>query len=95
MRCSKRWAKPVLPATSFFEPTWYQTLKATMGALWSSWTIKVNPLSRVNFWKGMSILAVWAARKGAARTTKPTSRTATAAGADENLRMVISFGGRE
>src|SRR5512143_1165453 len=83
MRCSKRWAKPVLPATSFFEPTWYQTLKATIGALWSSWTIRVSPLSRTNFWKGTSILATWAARNGAARAkTKKDKRTRRAEGED-------------
>src|SRR4029079_13668066 len=31
--CSKRWAKPVRPGRSFFEPTWYQRLTATRGRL--------------------------------------------------------------
>ena len=54
MRCSKRCAKPVLPRFSFFEPTWYQTLTATIGALWSSWTTTVRPFERVNFSKAIS-----------------------------------------
>jgi hypothetical protein len=47
-------AKPVFPSCSSFEPTWYQTLTATMGALWSSCTIRVKPLSRTVLVKGMS-----------------------------------------
>src|SRR5512143_3764995 len=54
MRCSKRWAKPVLPGFSFFEPTWYQTFTAAIGALWSSWTIRVRPLPSTYFWNGTS-----------------------------------------
>ena len=46
IRCSKRWANPVRPGFSFLEPTWYQTLTATMGALWSSWTTSVSPFLR-------------------------------------------------
>ena len=42
--CSKRWAKPVLPGCSCFEPTSYQTLIATTGARWSSATIRRRPL---------------------------------------------------
>src|SRR5258708_33667744 len=48
MRCSKRWAKPVRPGFSFFEPTWYQVLTATTGVLWSSCTSTVRPLGRTN-----------------------------------------------
>ncbi len=33
MRCSNRCAKPVLPAGSSAEPTWYQIETATTGAL--------------------------------------------------------------
>src|SRR6185369_2426341 len=44
IRCSNRWAKPVLPFGSSFEPTLYQTLTAAIGALWSSWTMTVRPL---------------------------------------------------
>jgi hypothetical protein len=29
--CSKKWAKPVRPALSFFDPTWYQTETCTIG----------------------------------------------------------------
>src|SRR5207248_1781118 len=54
IKCSKRCANPVLPGLSFFEPTWYHTFTATMGALWSSWTMSVSPLSSVNSLKGMS-----------------------------------------
>ena len=46
IRCSNRWAKPVRPAGSSFEPTWYQTDSATTGALWSSWTTTFRP-----FWQ--------------------------------------------
>ena len=45
IRCSNRCAKPVLPFGSSFDPTLYQTLTATTGALWSSWTITVSPLA--------------------------------------------------
>src|SRR5579859_3806501 len=44
-----------------------------MGALWSSWTMTVKPLSRTNFWNGMSISFSCAnapAAKNAARKTK-------------------------
>ena len=37
---------PVLPGTSCFEPTPYQTLTATTGARWSSATIRRRPLGR-------------------------------------------------
>ena len=46
--CSKRWAKPVRPGFSSFEPTRYQRLTATTGVLWSSWSSTVNPLGREN-----------------------------------------------
>jgi len=54
MRCSNRWSNPVLPGSSFFEPTWYQTLTATIGALRSVWTTTVRPFARVNFSYGIS-----------------------------------------
>jgi len=55
-------------------PTWYQTSTATIGALWSSWTMRVRPLGRVYFWKGcrcrgvargwrMSLGSGWVARR--------------------------------
>ena len=53
IRCSKRWANPVLPGRSFFEPTWYQTLTATMGALWSSWTMRTRPFGSTKRWKAI------------------------------------------
>ena len=43
MTCSNKWAKPVLPGTSFLEPTAYQMQTATTGARWSSATISRNP----------------------------------------------------
>src|SRR5215208_4633263 len=46
--CSKRWAKPVRPGDSFFEPTWYQTLTPTTGVEWSSWKMTLSPLGRKN-----------------------------------------------
>src|ERR1035437_5631127 len=75
MRCSNRCANPVLPGRSFFEPTWYQTSTATMGALWSSWTTKVRPLPRTNFLKEISIS--WA-NKGAKTNAISSSAVAGA-----------------
>src|SRR5664279_2237961 len=46
MTCSNRWANPVLPGTSFLEPTAYQILTATTGARWSSAMIRRRPLGR-------------------------------------------------
>ena len=43
--CSKRWAKPVLPSTSCFEPTSYQRLIATTGASRSTEMIRRRPLA--------------------------------------------------
>src|SRR6476661_9750210 len=67
IRCSNRWAKPVLPGFSFLEPTWYQVSMATTGVLWSSCTSTVRPLARTNFvygiW-GMGI-SIAAGRTGA------------------------------
>ena len=47
IRCSNRCAKPVRPAGSSFEPTLYQMLTATTGALRSSWTTTRRPLASV------------------------------------------------
>src|SRR5690349_8700717 len=44
--CSNRWAKPVLPSTSCFEPTSYQRFTATTGASRSTEMIRRNPLGR-------------------------------------------------
>src|SRR5215213_3406127 len=44
--CSNRWAKPVFPLTSCFEPTLYQTFTAATGARWSSEMISRRPLGR-------------------------------------------------
>ena len=49
MTCSNRWAKPVLPTSSSFEPTWYQTLTAAMGIEWSSCRMTSKPFDSVNF----------------------------------------------
>jgi hypothetical protein len=68
-----------LPRFSFFEPTWYQTLTATIGALWSSWTSTVRPLDRTNFSYGTSGIAGadWAIARLPANTAA-TNMTATA-----------------
>ena len=50
--CSNRWAKPVRPGRSFFEPTWYQTFTATIGVEWSSCRITCRPLGSVYFSNG-------------------------------------------
>jgi hypothetical protein len=80
IRCSNRWAKPVLPGLSFLDPTWYHTFTATMGALWSSLTIRVRPLSRTNLVKGM-----WISVSGAA----PVAGTAIAAATRPNPRTAV------
>ena len=54
IRCSNRCAKPVRPAGSSLQPTWYQRLTATIGALRSVCTITRRPLGRVNCSYGMS-----------------------------------------
>src|SRR5580692_9105619 len=45
IRCSNRWAKPVRPGTSSFEPTWYQRSTATSGLDRSVWRITRSPLA--------------------------------------------------
>src|ERR1700674_5853136 len=47
--CSKRWAKPVRPARSFFEPTWYHWFTFTIGSLRSTWRITWSPFGSVYF----------------------------------------------
>src|SRR3546814_20911823 len=54
IRCSNKWANPVLPGGSFFEPTWYQMFTATSGAAWSSCTTTVRPLGRTQVVDGPS-----------------------------------------
>src|SRR5690606_21129619 len=46
IRCSKRWANPVRPSGSWREPTSYQRLTATTGALWSGLTVTRRPFSK-------------------------------------------------
>ena len=46
MTCSKRWANPVRPISSFFEPTLYQTFTATVGVVLSGERMTVSPLGR-------------------------------------------------
>src|SRR5471032_529284 len=58
IRCSNRWAKPVVPVFLFFEPTWYQVLTATTGVLWSSWTSTVRPFFSTNLVYGISGMAI-------------------------------------
>src|SRR5580692_698304 len=45
IKCSNRWAKPVRPGTSSFEPTWYQRSTATSGLDRSVWRITRSPLA--------------------------------------------------
>jgi len=52
--CSNKWAKPVLPGRSFFEPTWYQTLTATIGVERSSCRMICKPLGSWYFSKAIS-----------------------------------------
>lgn len=83
IRCSKRWAKPVLPAGSLVDPTSYHTPTATTGVRRSVWTTTRRPLSSVKVLNGMS--------SGAIRSW----RGAMAAGADGvaatagTLRMAV------
>src|SRR5690606_13987730 len=58
IRCSNRWAKPVERLGSSFDPTLYQTDTATTGALRSSWTRTVRPLSSWKRFHGMSTRAI-------------------------------------
>ncbi len=50
--CSNRWAKPVWPGRSFFEPTWYQRLTATSGRDGSRCRTTLSPLSSV--WRSIA-----------------------------------------
>ena len=45
--CSKRWAKPVRPLRSSFEPTWYQTWTLTTGRELSGASTTCRPFSSV------------------------------------------------
>src|SRR4026207_1853278 len=44
--CATKCAKPVRPSRSFPEPTWYQRLTATIGAVRSSESVTRRPLLR-------------------------------------------------
>src|SRR4051812_31240411 len=59
MRCSNRCANPVRPGDSFFEPTWYQRLTATIGTEWSSWISTSSPLASVCLVYGRFIATSW------------------------------------
>ena len=72
--CSKRCAKPFLPAGSSFEPTWYQRLTVTMGVRWSSWRMTSRPLSRRGFFTWRLTLRV-GVRRARPRTAAPLART--------------------
>ena len=92
MRCSKRCANPVLPRFSFFEPTWYQTLTATIGALWSSWTTTVRPFERVNLSNAISGIGGRVPPSAAVATAGPTAANANATSITRLLlRMSSSF----
>jgi hypothetical protein len=45
--CSNKWAKPVRPFFSFFEPTWYQISQCTIGVEWSSSRTTLRPFGSV------------------------------------------------
>ena len=47
--CSNRWANPLRPGTSSPLPTWYQTLTATSGTLWSGARITSSPFGSLYF----------------------------------------------
>jgi hypothetical protein len=47
--CSNRWAKPVRPTSSFFDPTWYIISTDTVGVAWSSASTTVRPFESVYF----------------------------------------------
>ena len=38
---------PVMPALSFREPTLYQTMNETTGAVWTSWISTLSPFASV------------------------------------------------
>ena len=54
--CSKRWAKPVRPWSSSFDPTWYQMLTAAIGREWSSCRMTCSPLGSVYLSKAIEII---------------------------------------
>src|SRR2546427_2863113 len=45
--CSRRWEIPVTPELSFREPTLYQTMNDTTGAVWTSWISTLSPFGSV------------------------------------------------
>src|SRR5262249_23243884 len=99
IRCSKRWAKPVLPLGSCFEPTPYQIETATTGALRSVCTTTRRPLSRVNCSYGMSTsLASSPGDAGAAcapaRGSVPTAAKASAMSVNLSMRNPPSLSPR-
>src|SRR5262245_44125221 len=49
MRCSNRWANPLRPAGSSFDPTRYHTFTVATGSAWSSWRITVRPFASLYF----------------------------------------------
>jgi hypothetical protein len=62
IRCSNRWAKPVRPGFSFFEPTWNHWLTLTIGSLRSTCRMTVSPFGSV--YCSNSILGASAAGAG-------------------------------
>ena len=79
MTCSNRWAKPVLPGCSCFEPTSYQRLMATTGARWSSATMRRRPLARRSSLKA-TVGTGWSARRppgSGRRSVECVDRTAS------------------
>jgi hypothetical protein len=71
MRCSNRWAKPVRPGFSSFEPTWYQTFTTTSGLERSWWRIKRIPFGSTKRSKGIDTSGL-AACDGGASSASPS-----------------------
>ena len=46
IRCSNRWASPVRPGVSFFDPAWYMTMTAATGEAELRCSMTVNPFAR-------------------------------------------------
>ena len=91
IKCSNRCANPVLPGFSFFEPTWYHTLMATIGALWSSCTMTVRPLSKTNFWNGnVYILALGKSSRREKRGQQNNERGPNSHCSSERFRVLHS-----
>src|SRR5688572_25165082 len=79
--CSKRWAKPVRPGSSFAGPTWYQTFTPTMGSRLFSQRITSRPFGSSYFTTFILTLGGCEGLAGAAEERSPAARTSARAGA--------------